>query len=285
MKAAGLAVLGVAATTAVVYLGAAQRDETTTSRTLRFNTGADRIVDLRVVTGSIQVTGYDGADVQVEARRTIEADNDAARQAAEQEVTLNFEDGGSRVSAIVRDAAAVCGERDGWNRDWRRRRYQVTFDLTVRVPRDARLRVCAINGGAIRVNGTAGDFDVSNVNGAITMTGIRGSGSATTVNGRVETTFLETPQMASVFKTVNGDVDVTFPASLAAEFTLKTMHGDLLTDFDVELLPPRVSPAERRNGGFVYRSGGQTRVRVGQGGPDIGLETLNGDVRIRRATR
>lgn len=285
MKTAAIVVLGAAATTAAVYLGAAQREETRVSRTLRFNGGVERMVDLRTITGSIQVTGYDGSDVQVDVRRTIEADNDAARRAAEQEVTIDFEDGGSRVAAVVHDSSTVCGERDGWNRDWRRRRYQVRFDLTARVPRDARLRLCTINGGAIHVDGTSGDFDVSNVNGAITMTGVRGSGSATTVNGRVETTFLESPRAASLFKTVNGDVDLTFPSSLAAEFSLKTMRGDLLTDFDVELLPQRLAAAERRNDGYVYRSNGSTRVRIGRGGPEIALETLNGDVRIRRATR
>ena len=47
--------------------------------------------------------------------------------------------------------------------------YDVRFDFTIRVPRDAALRLCTINGGDVIVNGTRGDFDVDNVNGLIEM--------------------------------------------------------------------------------------------------------------------
>jgi hypothetical protein len=40
---------------------------------------------------------------------------------------------------------------------------------------------------------------------------------------------------------------------------------------------------ERRNGRFVYHANEYTRVRVGSGGPQITFETLNGNVRARRA--
>jgi DUF4097 and DUF4098 domain-containing protein YvlB len=86
-------------------------------------------------------------------------------------------------------------------------------------------------------------------------------------------------------KTLNGNVDATFPATLSADFVLKTRHGELLTDFDVEVLPQPVAAAERRNGKFVYRSNDAARVRVGQGGPEISMETMNGDVRVIRAGR
>ena len=61
----------------------------------------------------------------------------------------------------------------------------MAFDFDVRVPLNTQLRLCTINGGAVDVVATAGEFEIDNVNGPITLTGIRGSGRATTVNGAV----------------------------------------------------------------------------------------------------
>ncbi len=71
----------------------------------------------------------------------------------------------------------VCGEP--WNDAAMRRErvhYDVRFDFTIRVPRDAALRLCTINGGDVIVNGTRGDFDVDNVNGLIEMRQVAGIG-------------------------------------------------------------------------------------------------------------
>ena len=160
------------------------------------------------------------------------------------------------------------------------------FDFTIRVPRNAALRLCTINGGDVVVNGTRGDFEVSNVNGLIDMRQVAGSGRAHTVNGPVSVSFTANPKQPSSFKTVNGNVDVWFPDGLAADFAMKTFNGGLFTDFETQPLATVVPAAgERRNGKFVYRVNEFTRLRIGKGGPEIAFETLNGNVRARRAGR
>jgi DUF4097 and DUF4098 domain-containing protein YvlB len=122
------------------------------------------------------------------------------------------------------------------------------------------------------------------VNGLIDMREVGGSGRAHTVNGPVTVTFTANPKQPSSFKTVNGNVDVSFPEGLAADFAMKTLNGGLFTDFDAQPLPnPVQASGERQNGRFVYRANALTRVRVGGGGPEITFETLNGNVRARRA--
>jgi DUF4097 and DUF4098 domain-containing protein YvlB len=165
-------------------------------------------------------------------------------------------------------------------------RYDVRFDFTIRVPRDARLRLCTINGGDLIVNGTEGGFDVDNVNGRIEMNGVAGAGRAHTVNGPVKVTFTANPTEASSFKTVNGNVDVSFIDGLSADFAMKTFNGGLFTDFDVQPLAGKAPAApERREGKFVYRANDFTRVRVGRGGPEMSFETLNGNVHALRSRR
>ena len=164
--------------------------------------------------------------------------------------------------------------------------YDVRYDFTIRVPRDAKLRLCTVNGGDLIVNGTQGDFLVDNVNGRIEMDAVAGSGRAHTVNGPVKVTFTANPTNASSFKTVNGNVDVSFVDGLSADFSMKTFNGGLFTDFEVQPLAGKVAAApERRDGKFVYRSNSFTRVRVGRGGPEIAFETLNGNVRALSSRR
>jgi hypothetical protein len=265
----------------------AAADERTITRTLRFSGAGDRTLDVRLVNGSIRVSGEDGPDVQVEARRRVRAESQADLAAAEREVRLDFVEETDRVgAAVAENGRPVCGEPQDRSRDgWRRRPYEVTFDLAIRVPRGTRLRLCTINGGEIHVAGTAGDFEITNVNGRITMEGIGGSGAAETVNGTVSVSFRDAPRAASRFKTVNGDVEVIVPDGLAADLAMKTFNGGLFTDFDVQPLPGTAAAVERRGGLSVYRSSDFTRVRAGGGGPQLTFETFNGDVRLIRASR
>jgi hypothetical protein len=286
-------VCAIACAVALSPAGSAQKrfpvsDESSSQRTLRFAAGAaERLLEVRLASGSIHVVGTDGADVTMELRRRTRARSEADLRIAAREVEPEFLDGGSRVGAIVRDEEQrVCGERVDGRGDWQSRGYDVSFDVTIRVPRDARLRLCAISGERIDVAQTAGDFDISLVNGSIVLRDVRGSGSLETVNGNVRAAFAAAPAAASSFKTINGDLDVTFPAGLAADFRLKTFNGGLFTDFDV-VMPARPAPvAVARNGDQrVYQSNVHTVVRVGRGGPEMTFETFNGDVRIRRASR
>jgi hypothetical protein len=260
-------------------------EESSFTRTLSF-AGSARTLDVRNINGFIHVEGTADSSVQMTIRKVIRAETRDDVGDAERDVRLEFREGAPRVEATVIDRSGhICGEP--WNDREPRRdrvRYHVRYDFTVRVPRDAALRLCTINGADVIVSGTQGDFDVSNVNGLIDMRGVGGSGRAHTVNGPVSVTFTANPQQPSSFKTVNGNVDVQFLDGLSADFAMKTMNGGLFTDFEVQPLVSRVPvTGERRNGKFVYRGNEFTRVRVGNGGPELTFETLNGNVRARRS--
>ena len=261
-------------------------DESAITRTLSFAAGGGRALDVRNITGFIHVEGTNDASVQMSIRKVVRAETRDDLAEAQRDVRLDFKDGGPRVEAIVTDRSGhICGEP--WNDAEPRRdhvHYEVRFDFTIRMPRNTALRLCTINGGDVTVDGTQGDFDVSNVNGLIDMRQVAGSGRAHTVNGPVSVTFTANPQQPSSFKTVNGNVDILFLDGFSADLSMKTFNGGLFTDFDVQPLPnTAAATGERRNGRFVYRANQFTRVRVGGGGPEIMFETLNGNVRARRA--
>ena len=281
-----LAAVAAACTTSAKGL---VRDERRESRRVPFSGGGVRTVDVRTMNGSVRLTGDGGPDVRVEAVTRIEADDDAGLRAGLQEMKLEAEERGGTVTVTARDDDRnTCGEQE-WHRGpawWDRRRYSTATDLTVQVPREARVRVCTVNGGSVTLNGVAGDFDVSNVNGKVILTEAGGSGRATTVNGDIDASFTAAPKAESLFKTVNGAIAVTFPRNFAADLKLKTFNGGLFTDFETTALaaePERVERPGRPR--YVYKQRGFTSVRVGAGGPVVTFETLNGDVRIMRGAR
>ncbi len=272
--------IGLVASTLLTIggLGSGQSaQEETIRRTLPWPSGsAGQVFELSNLHGSIRIVAEQRSDVSVVATRTVQQQRGS--------------DPGAAVDVRSQpDRLVVCGDvtHCGCNLEWpreRRRddeRTRVRVDFEVRVPKGATLDVCAVNGGTLRVEGSEGHFTLRNVNGGLQLLNARGAGRASTVNGNLEATFAAAPDASSEFKTVNGYVDVTLPASLSADLRLKTMNGGLYTDFDTTPLPTRAS-SDRRTGRTVYRADRFASVRVGQGGPELVFETLNGNVQVRK---
>ena len=262
-------------------------ESSSTSHTLHFASGAPHTLEVRAITGAITVEAYDGNDVEMLVNKSVTADSDEDLRAARSEVMLDIEDNAGTVGAIVRyPEQDACGQKGirGEHHHWHEQRYEVRYDFTIRVPRDTRLELCTINEGHISVTGTRGDFEIQSVNGRITMTNVSGAGKAATINGRVTASFVAAPNARSTFRTINGDVVLSLPAGLAADLRMKTFNGGLFTDFDVQALPAAMPVAvEKRDGMSVYKSNGFTSMRVGRGGPELTLDTLNGNVRVLRS--
>jgi DUF4097 and DUF4098 domain-containing protein YvlB len=156
----------------------------------------------------------------------------------------------------------------------------VQFDFELKVPIETSLYLKTVNEGDIRVENVKGEFEVKNVNGGITMNEIAGAVEARTVNGEVKVVFIRKPESACSFRTINGDLEISFPKNLSADFRLKTFNGDIYSDFPVTYLPAKAPVQDREKGKFVYKSDRFFGVRVGKGGPEIKLDTLNGNILI-----
>jgi hypothetical protein len=241
--------------------------------------GTNPRVEVSTVNGSIRLVGHAGDFVEVSVLRSIRAETEADADAAQTSAAPQFLESADGIE-IHTDATLRpgCDAEPAGSRQ--RTRYRVRSAVDIRVPRDTNLRLCAVSGGDIRVEGLLGDFDISHVNGSIVLVDARGSGRVVTVNGDVQGTFAAPPHDALLFKSVSGDLDATFPPTLSADLWLKTFNGGLYTDFDVTSLP--AGPVgEQRNGRIVYRANRLGGFRVGGGGPDLTFDAFNGDIRVR----
>ena len=109
---------------------------------------------------------------------------------------------------------------------------------------------------------------------------VGGAGRVHTVNGGIKVLFAKNPASECSFGTVNGSIETSFRPSLSADVKVKTFNGHAYTDYDVTAMPRNVSAGERRDGKFVYRSDDFNGMRIGNGGPELKYDTLNGSIRI-----
>jgi hypothetical protein len=245
-------------------------------------------IEVDNVYGSIHVSGYDGAEIQLDARKTLTADDSERAEAAKREVKLDITQSGGEVRVYVDGPFRChCEDRPSFRsrnnmNEHRRRGYKVVYDFDLKVPRGTAIYLATINEGHINVEKTAGDFDIENVNGGVQMDEIGGSGRVYALNGKVAVTFARNPERNSYFGSLNGAVDVWFQPNLSADARVKTFNGGIYTDFPVTYLPAVAAGAgERKNGKFVYKGNGFQGVRIGNGGPEYKFENFNGDIRIR----
>jgi hypothetical protein len=234
------------------------------------------------VDGYVHVKGVAGSEVRVTAHKTIRAETESDLAQARSEVKLDLTEQPGSVS-VYYDAPWRCNGKGAGCQGSQRHFYDVSYDIEVEVPMAARLAISTVNGGEIRIDQSSGDYEVSDINGGIHMSGISGSGSVHTINGPVSVHFTKNPAAKCSFKSINGSLDVWLQQALSADLLFKTFNGQVYSDFEVA---PRAIAAsavsERRDGMFVYRSSGMSGGRVGQGGPELSFDTLNGSVRLHR---
>src|SRR5262245_5241862 len=89
-------------------------DESSIKKTLHFAGSGVRTLDVRTLNGSIRVSGYDAADVQLEVRQTIAADTDDDLKKAKQQLVVDTTDQAATIDVVIREPrGTVCGEQ--WN--------------------------------------------------------------------------------------------------------------------------------------------------------------------------
>ncbi len=229
-------------------------------------------IDVSLLRGSIEVSGYDGKDVIVD----VILEPSKPRTSATEAGGMKIIGGGSNsiIASEKNNRISISGNPNGRS-----------GDLKIKIPRGAgSIKLSTVNSGVISANDIGGDIEVNNVNGAIKLTNISGSVVANTTNGNVTVVFQSAdPKAAMAFSSFNGVVDVTLPATFKANVKLHTERGDILSDFDVALAPSSPSVTKGKNGTFRFGDQEWVTGKIGGGGPELMMKTYNGNIYIRKA--
>jgi len=248
-------------------------DEETIRKTFTLS-GDHRSIEVDNVFGSIEVVGTDGNEVQLVVKKTLHAESKEKLEEARKKVTLGIDQSGNSLRLYV-DGPFRHHDDDFWGFG-NEPGYWVSMEFQLQVPRKSSVQLKTVNGG-VRVRDVSGEFTIRCVSGGIGMENVAGSGTVHTVNGPLKVKFRENPTESWDFGSINGAVELSFAPKLNADFRLHTFNGSVDSAFAMDA----ANSTEISHEGMktIYRAnhfGG----RVGSGGPEIRVSTLNGAIRL-----
>ncbi len=243
------------------------------------------------INGDLKVTGYDGDEILVTGSKTIRKKRGDLDQKIIDEIYLSQEEHEGTIYLYVQAPGVKVEFKDGRMRhsmNWNRDRWDdydevhFEFNIQVKMPKDMMVKASTVNGGKLIVEDMMNGVDAGNVNGDVVLKEIAGKTNAHTVNGDIEVYFAKSPTQDSRFNTVNGSMEIYSPKDLGAVVTFESLHGDLYTDFEqVTRLKAQLNK-EKDGRGNRYRIGKSTPIQIGDGGPKMEFETVNGSAYIRK---
>ena len=221
-----------------------------------------QVVEIKGVNGSIDAQGVAGDQIEVTAAKSGD-DRDSVHIV----VVPNPE--GVTICAVYpsRDGDQnKCEPGDSWHVN--NRHNDTRVDFTVRLPKDLRFTAKSVNGDVAARD--LGKFvKASSVNGAVRVA-TDDLAQASSVNGSVEVRMGRADWDGTLrFATVNGSIKLEVPSSLSADVHFHSVNGRLKTDFPMTME------------GEIGR--GRVDGRIGNGGRNLELNTVNGSVEVRKA--
>ena len=145
----------------------------------------------------------------------------------------------------------------------------VQVDFTVRVPAGVRFQGRTVN-GEVEAQSIGADVEACTVNGSIHVS-TAGHAEASTVNGEIVATMGKADWTEPLsFETVNGSITLNLPATADTEIEAETLNGDISTEFSMSV-----------EGRFSKR---HINGKIGSGGRQLSLKTVNGSIQVNRAS-
>lgn len=231
---------------------------------------AGKVVEVRGISGDIRVGPASGSRVELVAeKRGRRGDFDAVTIVVEE-----HRDGVTICAVYHQPDAEDCSSRwddddDRPRRRRGRRSVDVSVDFEVRLPAGVDLDANMVSGDIIAED-LESDVTANAVSGEIRISTTR-IAEAQTVSGDIEVEVGTSDLPSLSFQTVSGNIVLTLPDGVDADVSFSSLTGDLDSE-----LPLTVTS---KQGKWV---GSKIRGELGAGGPRLSLQTVSGDVELRR---
>ena len=226
---------------------------------------AGKTLEVRGINGDIRASRASGSEAEVTATKRARRSNPD-----DVEIKVIEDSEGVLICAVYpsrRSSRPNECRRDGNHNDTDDNDVEVTFE--VKVPAGVTLEASSVNGNVLARDLPA-DAALTTVNGDIEVEA-GGVAHATTVNGSIKARLGRADWKDRVdFTTVNGGIAVTLPGNASADLEASTVNGSIDSDFPITIRG-RMNPQTLRG-------------RIGDGGRDLKLTTVNGGITIRKSS-
>jgi hypothetical protein len=229
---------------------------------------AGRTVSIRSINGEIRVRPADGDKASIVATKRWRRGNPEKVR-----VEVRRLSNGDVLACAFWDEKATCdengysGTRQRWSWKDEDGPGDVSVAFEIRLPSGVNARSATVN-GSVDISGVSGEVDAETVNGSVSARSTGGPVRAKTVNGGIDATMGTRLDDDLAFETVNGSITLTVPDGLDAELRMATTNGSVSSDFPLTV-SGRLNPK-------------RINATLGKGGNRLELQTVNGDVRLRK---
>ena len=227
--------------------------------------GAVRIAN---VSGDVELKGYDGSALVVNAYKT-------GRDRDMVEVEDESTPGRVRLRAKYPNNCYNC---------------DASVKFEVRVPRSANLNFDKIStasgnlraegftgrltlstaSGDVSVRGVGGEINAASASGTVRVSDATGSVNASTASGDVEVELTRLEGGGDMrFSSASGDVHVRMPSNIDARVSMSTVSGDIETNFPIEVKTNQYGPGSRAQG------------QLGNGTRSLKLSSASGNISLK----
>jgi len=218
-------------------------------------------LEIRGINGAVIASAAEGNEARVTAVKR------EGRRGDPDDVRIEVVEHGDGVTICAvypsRRGENTCEPGGGRNQDNERNDTEVRF--RVQVPAGVHFSGNTVNGD-VEARDLRADAHLRTVNGDIDVS-TSGQVEASTVNGGITASIGQATWDGTLsFHTVNGSIELMLPAGLAADVSAETVNGAMHTDFPLTV-QGRWGP--RRLSG-----------RIGNGGGQLQLKTVNGSIRL-----
>lgn len=232
-----------------------------------YNLGDGGSVEIANVSGDVNLTGYDGSAVVVNAykegrdRDQVEVEDDSTQgrvvlkakypNNCNCDASVRFEVRVPRSSNISFDKISTASgnvKAEGFS---------------------GRLHLSTASGD-VTVRGVGGDIRANSASGTVRVSDATGTVNANTASGNVEVELTRVDGGGDMrFSSASGDVRVRIPSNIDARVSMSTASGDIETNFPIEVRHDR------------YGSGTRAEGQLGGGSRALKISTASGNVSLK----
>jgi DUF4097 and DUF4098 domain-containing protein YvlB len=215
---------------------------------------ADGRVSLSNVSGNIRITGWDRNEVQLEAAKHADSQEDL------QAIRIDVD---AQPDAINIETK--------YPHHYFEDHHSGRVEYTLSVPNRARIDSVKLVSGDLRLEALQGDVDASSVSGRIRAAGLTGALHLSGVSGSIEANFDRDLGRHVSLSTVSGSIVLGLVEDANAEVSAETVSGGIHSELPIQV--------DRHQ--FVGQS---LHGRLGNGEAQIDLHTVSGSIELRRAS-
>lgn len=222
------------------------------------NLAPEQMVSIRNVNGNIDATATDSNQIEVEA---VKSGPGADRVRIE----VNPSSEGVTICAIYPGSSGPCGQ-DGYHSHGNDEQAKVHF--TARIPKNLRLSADNVNGN-VRAEDMGRFVRAKSVNGDVKVSTTAWA-EAGTVNGSIHASMGDANWNGNLtIESVNGSIQLDMPNDFNADVKFSSLNGKMESDFPL-------TTSDK------WPVGHSASGRVGQGGRELTIKTVNGGVELKK---